>query len=95
VSSKVTSKVTIDRAGRVVLPKALRNELRLSPGDSLELTVTGDEVTMRPTATARALQKERGIWVFRLGEPLTEAEAQETLNTIRAQRLRRNVGESQ
>lgn len=28
----MSGKVTLDRAGRVVLPKTLRDELRLSPG---------------------------------------------------------------
>jgi AbrB family looped-hinge helix DNA binding protein len=87
------SKVTVDRSGRVVLPKALRDELQLAPGDSLDLTVRGDEVTMRPTRSARALQKEHGVWVFRLGSPLTETETQETLESIRAQRQRKFLGE--
>lgn len=87
------SKVTVDRAGRVVLPKALRDKLQLSPGDSLDLTVRGDEVTMRPTQSARGLQKEQGIWVFRLGTPLTETETQETLESVRAQRQRQIFGE--
>lgn len=86
------SKVTVDRAGRVVLPKALRDELQLSPGDSLDLTVRGDEVTMRPARSARALQKEHGVWVFRLGDPLTDTETQETLQSIRAQRQRQILG---
>ena len=87
------SKLTVDRAGRVVLPKALRDELQISPGDSLDFTVRGDEVTMRPARSASALQKEQGIWVFRLGSPLTETETQETLESIRAQRQRRILGE--
>jgi AbrB family looped-hinge helix DNA binding protein len=89
------SKVTVDRAGRVVLPKTLRDELRLAPGDTLDLTVKGDEVTLRPRRSATPLQKERGIWVFRTGEPLTANEAQETLGKIRAQRHRQNAGECQ
>ena len=87
------SKVTVDRAGRIVLPKALRDELQLSPGDSLDLAVRGNEVTLRPARSARALQKEQGIWVFRVGSPLTETETQETLESIRAQRQRRILGE--
>ena len=88
------SRVTLDRAGRVVLPKALRDELHLSPGDTLDLTVKGDEVTLRPRRGATPLQKERGVWVFRTGEPLTANETEETLRNIRAQRQRQNGGES-
>jgi AbrB family looped-hinge helix DNA binding protein len=90
----VRSKVTLDSAGRVVLPKTLRDELHLSPGDTLDLTVKGDEVTLRPRRGATPLQKERGVWVFRTGEPLSAGETEETLRNIRAQRQRRNAGES-
>jgi AbrB family looped-hinge helix DNA binding protein len=91
----MSSKVTLDRAGRVVIPKTLRDELHLSPGDTLDLTVKGDEVTLRPRRGATPLQKERGVWVFRTGEPLTAGETEETLRNIRAQRQRQNAGESQ
>ena len=91
--ANMSSEVTLDRAGRVVLPKAIRDEMRLSPGDTLEVTVKGDEVTLRPRRGAAALRKERGVWVFRTGEPLTADEADETLAAIRAQRHRRNAGE--
>jgi len=89
------SKVILDQAGRLVLPKALRDELRLSPGDSLDLTVVGEEVTLRPNRSLNPLQKERGVWVLRTGKPLTQDEAEETLRSIRAQRQRQNLGESQ
>ena len=91
----MNSHVTLDQAGRLVLPKALRDELRLSPGDTLDLTVRGDEVTLRPRRGATPLQKERGVWVFRTGQPLTATETQETLRNIRAQRHRQNAGERQ
>jgi AbrB family looped-hinge helix DNA binding protein len=86
------SKVTLDQAGRVVLPKPLRDELHLSPGDILDVTVAGDELTLRPRRSATPLQKERGVWVFRTGEPLAAGEAETTLRNIRAQRDRHNTG---
>ena len=89
----MSSKVTLDRAGRVVLPKTLRDELHLSAGDTLDLTVKGDEVTLRPRRGATPLQKERGVWVFSTGAPLTASETEERLRNIRAQRQRQNAGE--
>jgi AbrB family looped-hinge helix DNA binding protein len=88
------SKVTIDRAGRVVLPKALRDEMRLSPGDTLDLTVAGDEVILRPVRVASPLQKERGVWVFRTGKPLSALETDSILREIRAKRQLRSGGTS-
>ena len=40
--------VPIDQAGRIVLPKDVRQELALEPGDSLKLSVHGDSVTLTP-----------------------------------------------
>jgi AbrB family looped-hinge helix DNA binding protein len=91
----MNAKVTLDQAGRVVLPKTLRDELHLSPGDTLDITVKGDEVTLRPRRGATPLQKERGVWVFRTGKPLIAGETEETLRNIRAQRHRQNAGESE
>jgi AbrB family looped-hinge helix DNA binding protein len=87
----VHAKVTLDKAGRVVLPKILRDELHLSAGDTLELTVEGQQMTLRPQRAAPPLQKERGVWVFRSGEKLTAAETCEALRNIREQRSRTNA----
>ena len=88
------SKVTLDRAGRVVLPKNLRDELHLSPGDTLDVTVQGDEVKLRPRRSSSPLQKKRGVWVFSTGKPMTSDEATEALHDLREQRDRKNVGET-
>lgn len=86
--------VTLDKADRVVLPKALRDELHLASGDTIDLTVEGERVTLRPRRTVPPLQKERGVWVFRIGEPLASVETRETLRSIREQRARRDADES-
>ena len=91
----MNSKVKLDRAGRIVLPKTLRDAMRLSAGDTLELSVKGDEVTLRYRRSATSLQKERGVWVFRTGTPLTAEETEETLRSIRANRRRRDASASQ
>jgi AbrB family looped-hinge helix DNA binding protein len=86
--------VTLDKAGRLVLPKTVRDELQLGPGDTLELQVEGEQVTLRPRRATPPLEKERGVWVFRTGERLTSAEALETLHNIREQRIRHNAGDA-
>jgi AbrB family looped-hinge helix DNA binding protein len=60
----VTYKLTLDKAGRVVLPKPLRDELQLAPGDSLEVEGNGDHMTLRPLRPQVPLRKEHGIWVY-------------------------------
>ena len=78
--------VKIDKAGRVVLPKAVRDGLHIAPGDALELSVEGERVTLRPKRMAAPLRKERGVWVFHAEEPLS---ADKALAVTRAVRDRR------
>lgn len=85
-------RVTLDGAGRIVLPKTIRDKLQLSPGDTFDLSVQGDDLTLRPTRVSTPMQKERGIWVFRTGEPMTGVETEEALRNMRALRHRHNVG---
>ena len=67
------SSVTIDKAGRVVLPKKVRDELRLEPGDTLELEWDGACVMLHPVRSSSPLHKKRGVWVYRSGRKLPAA----------------------
>lgn len=40
--------ITLDEAGRVALPPGVREALRLSPCDCLEIAVEGDTLSLRP-----------------------------------------------
>jgi AbrB family looped-hinge helix DNA binding protein len=62
------AKLTLDQAGRLMIPKALRQELHLGPSDVLELESEGDQITLRPLRPEVPLKKEHGVWVFQ-GEP--------------------------
>lgn len=88
------SKVKLDRAGRIVLPKSFRDELHLSAGDTLDATVQGDELKLRPRRSSSPLQKKQGVWVFNTGEPMTSDETAEALHDLREQRQRKNLGET-
>ncbi len=65
----MTITLTIDKAGRVVIPKPLRDALHLNPGDSLKLDTSGDKITLSPVHEKAHMQKENGIWVFRNRQP--------------------------
>jgi len=84
--------VTLDKAGRVVIPKTLRDELRLAPGDTLALESDGERVTLRPVRSASALRKEQGIWVFRSGRKLSAEETDQVLENLRQERDRKARG---
>ncbi len=85
--------VTLDKAGRVVIPKTLRDELHLEPGDALELETEGDRVTLRPLHPVPPLRKERGVWVFHGRDKLSLAEAGKLVHEARQQRDRSNLGQ--
>jgi AbrB family looped-hinge helix DNA binding protein len=60
----MTAKLTLDKAGRVVLPKPLRDQMQLGPGDTLQLERDGERIILRPVRPKAALKKEFGIWVY-------------------------------
>jgi AbrB family looped-hinge helix DNA binding protein len=84
--------LTIDKAGRVVIPKPLREELHLEPGDSLEIETAGEQITLRPVRGTGPLTKEHGVWVFHSGHPLSASATDKMLEQIREERDLANLG---
>ncbi|MGH8011725.1 MAG: AbrB/MazE/SpoVT family DNA-binding domain-containing protein [Candidatus Binataceae bacterium] len=87
--------VTIDKLGRIVLPKPVRQKLRLSAGDQLELESIDDRITLRPLRGTAALRKKSGVWVFHCGEPLTSSTVRETVEEVRRERDEQNLAKRQ
>ena len=88
----MTTRLTIDKAGRIVIPKPLREELHLESGDALELDTAGEQITLRPVRGTGPLFKEHGVWVFRTGQPLPATATDEVLQQIRGERDLANLG---
>jgi AbrB family looped-hinge helix DNA binding protein len=82
----MTTTLTLDKAGRVVLPKPVRDEMQLQPGDSLELESSEDRIVLRPRRGKAGLHKKQGIWVFSTGEPISAEATNEVLRQIRRER---------
>ena len=88
--------VHIDSAGRVVLPKKVRERLRLHGGDTLSLEVNGDTIQLQPQQAKTQLKRVNGVLVLVSELALTEgrdivAEAREE----RIEEIVRSVGEPQ
>lgn len=62
--------ITIDRAGRLVIPKSIRDELNLVPGSELEIDTNGDEIRLRLPVPKPRLVEKNGFLVFDAGEKL-------------------------
>ena len=82
----MTTTLTLDKAGRVVLPKPVRDEMQLRAGDSLELENSEDRIVLRPKRGVSGLHKKQGIWVFSTGEPISAEATDETLRQMRRER---------
>ena len=84
--------LNIDKGGRIVIPKPVREELGLEAGDSLELESNGERITLRPVRATVPLAKEKGIWVFQTSGMLRQSETAEMLREIREERDLANFG---
>ena len=82
----MTPNVTLDKAGRLVLPKPLRDKLRLAPGTVLQLESEGESITLRPVRPKATFTKELGIWVYQGGP--NDDSIPDLIDQVREQRLR-------
>jgi AbrB family looped-hinge helix DNA binding protein len=62
----MTAKLTLDKLGRIVLPKPVRDKLQLAAGDQLELESVDDRIMPRPLRGTAQLRKKH----WRVGLPL-------------------------
>jgi AbrB family looped-hinge helix DNA binding protein len=84
--------ISIDRAGRVVLPKPIRERLQLAPGESLEIEAFEDHIVLRPARPQGRMRKELGVWVYDSGEPLGADVVRETIQKVRDERSDQVLG---
>jgi AbrB family looped-hinge helix DNA binding protein len=66
--------VQIDQAGRMVLPKTLRDRFRLRGGDTLAIEVRGNAIELRPIHPVGQLKRVNGVLVFTGPAPLQSEE---------------------
>jgi AbrB family looped-hinge helix DNA binding protein len=59
--------VPIDQAGRVVLPKDVRDELAIKPGDTLKVSIHGSSVTLTPNKESSGFVRKGKALVFSSG----------------------------
>jgi AbrB family looped-hinge helix DNA binding protein len=84
--------LTIDKAGRIVLPKPVRDELQLSPGDSLEVESSEERIILRPARAHGRIYKKQGVWVMHGGAPLSQDVVDKTIRQIRREREQSFLG---
>jgi AbrB family looped-hinge helix DNA binding protein len=82
----MNARLTVDKAGRVVLPKPVRDKLQLQAGDFLELESSNEQIVLRPVRGTAQMRMRDGIWVFRTGQPISAASVNETIRQVRHER---------
>lgn len=86
LTMKASVRSTIDSAGRIVIPKAMRDMLGLVPGQPLELRAADGRLEIEVTDTPMSL-RPRGKGMVAVPEaelpPLTTEQVRETLERVR------------
>jgi AbrB family looped-hinge helix DNA binding protein len=83
--------ITIDRAGRIVVPKALRERFGLHAGTELEIEAVGDGLRLRVRDSGPAFIEKEGVLVHHAAGPAMEIDVAAFINR---ERDRRAVGQA-
>ncbi|MBT4498922.1 MAG: AbrB/MazE/SpoVT family DNA-binding domain-containing protein [Gemmatimonadetes bacterium] len=76
--------VIIDKFGRMVLPKTIRDDLGLEPGSALEVEERQEEIILKPIHPEQAIREKESLLVFS-GKPTAALE--EAVDRQRRERL--------
>jgi AbrB family looped-hinge helix DNA binding protein len=82
-------KTTIDKAGRVVIPKKIREAIGLKPGTELDVRLCDGRIEIEPEPLPIRLVERDGLLVVEPlvpVEPLTVEMVNEVLEQLRAER---------
>jgi AbrB family looped-hinge helix DNA binding protein len=80
---------TIDAAGRIVIPKPIRDAIGLAAGTELEVRVVDGRLELEPAPLPVTLERRRGLVVAvpkQRVRPLSAAEVDATRDAIRSSR---------
>ena len=87
--------VPIDQSGRIVLPKNIRQELALKPGDVFKVSIHGAAVTLTPSKESAGFVRKGKALVFSTSgdDTLNKEAVQAVLEEGRAEKSARIKGE--
>lgn len=80
--------IPIDRFGRIVLPKEIRDRMGLSPGNEFEVEEREDAIFLRPVFPNAELIEEDGLLVVKSDKSFTVDEIQNLIDASREGRLK-------
>lgn len=80
-------RTTIDKAGRIVVPKAMRDELGLNGGTEVEIALVDGRIEIEPGTSHIHLERKKGRLVAASDREMPVLTAEEVRNIL--ERLRR------
>ncbi len=75
--------VKIDKFGRIVLPKKIRDDFGLSAGSSLKVLEEGNRIILEAENPADLIREKKGVYVF-TGE--ADGDLENAVKTMRKER---------
>ena len=81
----------VDKAGRVILPKPVRDRLGLHAGSDLEIQETREGVMLKPAGRRPSLVKKGSFWVH-TGEIPSGYDILQAIDEDREERMRKAWG---
>ena len=79
-------RTTIDRAGRLVIPRALRNRIGLADGGEVEIELDGTAVRVAPVAGSEVREKAGLLVIPSTSQPMTADLIRDLIDDDRHQR---------
>ena len=84
----MSTTVEIDKAGRIVVPKKLRDALHLTPGTRLRVERAGEALMLEADFPEPRLEMRDGMWVMVGGSPNTAGDVNALIDEQRERRMR-------
>jgi AbrB family looped-hinge helix DNA binding protein len=83
--------IKIDKAGRIVLPKPVRERFQLREGSELVIEEGSDGVTLKPVGQRSSMVQEKGMWVH-LGKVPRGFDWGKVVESVREERIKDTAG---
>ena len=83
--------IKIDKAGRIVLPKPVRERFHLHEGSELYVEEHPDGLTLRPVEQRSSMEQENGVWVH-LGKAPRGFDWDSVVNAVREEQIKNTSG---
>jgi len=80
----------MDRFGRVVIPKSIRDALGFAAGTELRVRKKGKEIVLVPTGHSPLLKRKGHVLVFAGGE--ATGDITDIIEKVREERIRQTLG---